>query len=190
VYYKMSGEMGGEPNVYMKELNNESAMVQSGKLITDPVKARIFELPFRFEMEVQVNEDDGSREAPRLMAYYDATQLMHKRLVEVLQAAGVDNLQTYPAVLSEAGVVADAQEYVVTNVVGAVACASVDKSDAIPFADRLFFNDLVIDLAQTRGLLMFRLSESLLDVLVHETVAKELMKHAFPYLVLTPLDEV
>jgi hypothetical protein len=188
LYFKMSGDIGGEPNVYMKELNNDSAMVQNGELITDPAEALIVELPFRFEMRTRRNED-GTRQEPRLMAYYDATQLMHSRLADALQSSGVDNLQTFPAVLSEDGKLAARQDYVVANIVGTVACASLDESDSIPFADRWFFNDLVIDASKTHGLLMFRLAESLLDVLVHETVAKKLMQHNFPYLVLTPLKQ-
>ena len=34
MYFKISGDIGGEPNVTMKKLNNESAMIRSGRLIT------------------------------------------------------------------------------------------------------------------------------------------------------------
>ena len=188
MYFKISGDIGGEPNVTMKKLNNESAMIRSGRLITDQAKAYIMELPFRFAMKVRRN-DDGTRQNPRFMAYYEATQLMQKRLFEALQRAGVDNLQSFPAVLSEDGVETPTQDYVVVNVVGTVACASVSESDSIPFADRLFFNDLVIDASKTNGLLMFRLAESLMDVLVHESVAEQLIKGDFPHLIITPLKQ-
>lgn len=189
MYYKMSSDMGGEPNVHMKMLNNKSAQIRSGRYVTDNQQAYIVQLPFRFEMKVRRNEEDDTRQVPRMMAYYEATQLMQKGLVSSLKAQGVDNVQEFPALLVEDGSPIEAQDYVVVNIVGTVACASVADSDSIPFADRLFFNDLVIDTSKTQGLLMFRLAESLIDVLVHESVAKPLIQEKHPYLVFTPLKQ-
>jgi hypothetical protein len=188
VYYKISGDTGGEPNVYMQALNNTSARIKSGEFIANLKERRIYELPFRFEMQVQRNAD-GSRQEPRLSAYYYARELMQKKLVEVLQSAGVDNLQVFPAVITEEGRDTRIEDYVVVNVVGLVACAAVGASDSMPFAGGLFFNDLVIDPTKTGSLLMFRLAESKMDVLVHERVVKKLQEHQFPFLVLTPLKE-
>lgn len=189
MYYKISGDIGGEPNVLMEALNNETARLQSGVFISDPKAKRISELPFRFNMKVRRNED-GSRQEPRLSAYYDASQLMRKDLVAALQRAGVDNLQVFPAIITDNERDTALEDYVVVNVVGLVSCAAVDASTAMPFAGGFFFNELVIDPARTGGLLMFRLAESKMDILVHDRVAKELQQHHFPFLVLTPLKEV
>lgn len=187
MYFKLSSDMGGEPNVYMKALNNESARVQNGHFIEDLEDKDIDELPFHFQMKVRQNED-GTRQEPRMSSYYYADELMHKKLVDVLKNSGVDNLQTFPAIITEEARDTIIEDYLVVNVVGLVACAAVDASDSIPFAGGLFFNNLVIEPKKAHGLLMFRLAESKLDVLVHERVAKELQKHDFPYLVLTPLE--
>ena len=188
MYYKISGDEGGEPNVYIKAINNTSARIKNGDLITNPSERRIHELPFRFEMKVRRNEDE-TRQEPRMSAYYYAAELMHKKLVQALQTEGVDNLQLFPAVIVELGSDIVIEDYVIVNVVGLVACAAISDSDSMPFADGLFFHNLVIDPNKTHGLLMFRLAESKLDVLVHERVAKKLMAQNFPYLVLTPLSE-
>lgn len=190
MYYKITGDMGGEPNVYMQALNNENARIRGGQLIKNLEDKGIDELPFRFQMKVRRNED-GTRQEPRMSAYYYADEIMHKQVVEVMTSVGVDNLQVFPAVISEqeqdtTNVIED---YVVVNVVGLVSCAAMDASDSMPFADGLFFNNLVIDPSKIGDLLMFRLAESKMDVLVHEKVAKELMKHNFPYLVFIPLKE-
>ena len=187
MYFKISGDQGGEPNVYIEPINNEFACIQEG-IIVDPEDQQI-ELPFRFNMKVRQNPD-ATRQNPRLRSYNPADELMHKDLLRAIQAAGVDNLQVFPAILSEKESDILIEDYVVINVVGLVSCAAVDASDSIPFADGLYFNKLVIDPAKTNGLLMFRLAESKMDVLIHESVAKILMKGNFPYLVLTPLEQV
>lgn len=189
MYYVMSSDLGAEPNVSMEALNNVSARLKRGEFISDPKARRIFEPQFRFNMSVQRNED-GTRQEPRLCAYYFARELMHRELVAALQRAGVDNLQLFPAVITEDGRDTSISDYFVVNVVGLVSCAAVGASDALPFAGGFFFNELVIDPARTRGLLMFRLAESQLDLLVHDRVASELKKHDFPFLVLTPLREI
>ena len=186
--YIMSGDEGGGPNVYLDAINNEFAMIQEGRFIADLKKEHI-ELPFEFSMKIRANPDESIQE-PRLEAYSPAKELMRKDLVQALQDAGVDNLQVFPAVLShkEKGLLI--HDYVVVNIVGLVSCAAVDDSDAIPIAGGYYFNELVINAADTNGLLMFRLAESKMDVLVHESVAKKIMAYNFPYLVFTPLAEV
>ena len=189
MYYRMTCDSGGEPNVYIEELSgNENARIRGGQFIGDPATKGIVELPFRFEMRVRRNADD-TRQEPRLSAYYYAVELMQKRLVEALRSAGVHNLQVWPAVITEQGTSAINEDYVVVNVVGLVAAASASASDSIPFADGVFFKNLVIDPRKAHGLLLFRLAESKMDVLVHEDVAKVLMKQNFQHLVLTPVEE-
>ena len=80
-------------------------------------------------------------------------------------------------------------DYVVVNIVGLVACAAVGESDALPFADGLWFNELVINPKDARGLLLFRLAESKMDVLVCESVARRIESLNLPFLTLEPLRE-
>lgn len=189
MFYKITNALGGEQNVFMKALNNQCASVRDGEFIDDLDEADIEELPFRFEMAVRRDERDGSRQEPRLSWYYDGRQLMHKQLVRALQDAGVDNLQVFAAILTEEGFDTVNEDYIVVNLVGLVACANVEKSSAMPFADGLFISELVIDAARTSGLLMFRLADSMMDVLIHESVAEKLIPMNIPYVTITPLVE-
>ena len=189
MYYTLSNHKGAEPNVFLQPLNNKFVIIGEGELITDHDDIDLDELPFRFEMRVRKNPD-GSTQEPQLQTYFDADELMHKDLVEALKEAGVDNLQTFPAELIRPDTNEVNTDYVVVNIVGLVACAAVDKSESLPFADGLYIHDLVIDPAKACGQLMFILAETKMDVLVHESVAKKLLARDFPFLVLTPVKEV
>jgi hypothetical protein len=188
VYYKLESDTGGEPNVYLEPLNNEFASTHEGTKITN-LEDEYIELPFRFNMKIRKN-DDGSYQEPRMRAYNPSDELMRIDLIKTLQDVGVDNIQCFPAILTHEGEEMYPAEYMVINLIGLIACASMDNSESIPFADGYFFNNLIIDPNKTYGLLMFRLAESKMDVLVHERVANELIKHNFPFLVLTPLEQV
>lgn len=180
--------MGGEQNVYMKAINNNFASVRDGEFIDDMEDADIDELPFKFDMKVRRNED-GTRQEPRLSWYYDSRQLMHKEMVKALTDAGVDNLQVFQAIITEEGIEKIIEDYVVVNIVGVVSCANVEESDSIPFAGGLFFKNLVIDPEKIHGLLMFRLAESMMDVLIHEDVANKLIPLNIPYVTISPLTD-
>ena len=141
------------------------------------------ELPYRFEMSV----DEG--EEPVIHAWYPGSNIMQQSMVDALHAAGVDNLQVFPAEVKREGSGDDVPGFVVVNIVGAVACADMSKSNAQPLADVSYFRDLVIDAKKTRDLLLFRVAESSMLVLVHEKVATQLKAATLAGLTLTPVKE-
>lgn len=105
--------------------------------------------------------------------------VMSARLSEALTAAGVDNIDYYPVILTntETG---ETYDYLAYNLVGKIAIADLVQSDytaydATPVAD-VGFKGLVIDEAKARGMLMFRLSENLSTILVHESVRDHVEK--------------
>lgn len=106
--------------------------------------------------------------------YYPAFHLMSQRMVDALQGAGATNLQIFSAQVRnlETGHVRD--DFVVVNIVGLISCAVDEKSQSTPIADRRYFLNLVIDETRARGVPVFRLAESQLDVIVCEEVAKAL----------------
>ncbi|MBL8914738.1 MAG: hypothetical protein JNM17_28795 [Archangium sp.] len=109
-----------------------------------------------------------------LMPFYNTPQIMRRDVLAALRDAGVDNLDTYAAVVkTEAGrVVSD--DYVAYNVIGVARAADLQRTRfAVENESRLIdasIERLSIDRSRTGGLLLFRLAESLRTVIVHESV--------------------
>lgn len=104
--------------------------------------------------------------------------LMSLRMLAALQHAGVDNLDTYEAVLRhEDGSVAS-EEYRAVNVIGVASVADEARSVyAVDMPDRLInasFDSLAIDEKRANGLLLFRLAEAVSGIVVHESVRRSL----------------
>jgi hypothetical protein len=105
--------------------------------------------------------------------------IMSTRLVKALREAGVDNIDTYPALLrnTETG---KTHPYEAVNIIGLVAAADLAKSewesfDAKPQFDTTF-ERLVIDPDAAGGSLMFRLAENTFAIVVHARVRDHLVK--------------
>jgi hypothetical protein len=148
-----------------------------------PAKESELELPFEFDLSV--DEDKGEL---RLSDYYSGDNLMSRKLVDTLRSCGVDNLQTFPAVITRDDNGESIDGYVVVNVIGMVAAADMGKSKTRPLVDVKFFEQLAIDPKHAKGLLMFRLAESKLDIIVAETVAKAIEAGKFQDVTLEPLE--
>lgn len=145
----------------------------------EPYDASAQELPARFSY--------ASAGGKPLAAYYSGKCLMLRALVEALQGAGVDNLQIFPAVLTEKSTEAVREDYCVVNVLGKVAAADMKQSQAISLGEGHVFTQLTVDSGKARGLLMFRLAESLVDVIVHQRVAQAVTAGQFRGVLLTPV---
>jgi hypothetical protein len=108
-----------------------------------------------------------------LLAMYDkAIPIMRNDLLETLRSAGVDNLQTFPAVVTEPGG-KQRNDYKAVNIVGLVAAADAERSTFMePAVDFLGadFESLVIDETQTGGALLFRLAEAPNAIVAHRSV--------------------
>jgi hypothetical protein len=114
-----------------------------------------------------------------IVDYISGKCLMSNRLADALEGAGVDNLQRFPAELVDAQSGAVNREFCVVNVVGLVAAADLQRSSALPLGQGWVFPSLTIDASKPLGLLMFRLAESLVDVIVHEQVASAIRAGSF-----------
>ncbi len=121
---------------------------------------------------------------PELFVYPELTwvpiPLMSRRLVQALQQAGVDNLQTFQTNLRT--VQGDnppaADTYLAVNIIGAVAGVDFEKAKVSPTSTETLvamdFDSLAIDDPKVRNLLMFRLAENTTAVIVHEAVQQRL----------------
>jgi hypothetical protein len=94
------------------------------------------------------------------------------RMVEVLQGAGVRNLDLYDVEVVDEVRGKTYTHYKAVNIVGRVSCADLEKSEYEPgYKPPLMeFGKLVLDESKTMGLPMFRLAESVQFILVSDAV--------------------
>jgi hypothetical protein len=145
----------------------------------------------RFEVElaepiiVELTVVDGYTGPPSDL--YDGNMcLMSARLVQVLEEAGVDNLQTFRALLRNSNT-GETHDYRAVNIVGAIAAADLSASnwtshDPDPRFD-VNFDALAVDATAARGAMLFRLAENTGVILVHERLRDRLQTADFPNLV-------
>ena len=97
-----------------------------------------------------------------------------------LKAAGVDNLQTYDAVIRDLTNGIEYKDYKAFNVVGKVAAADMGGSTMMGTSDITMidadFDRLVLDEAKCEGKLLFRLAENVTANIVDERVKVEIEK--------------
>lgn len=107
--------------------------------------------------------------------YQAPAVLMSTRLVQVLKAAGADNMDIYPVTITNTATNETYDTHVAVNIIGTVKAADLGRSEfdeRVP--ERLMsaaFDKLVIDDGAVCGLLLFRLAENLGAIVVHESVA-------------------
>ncbi len=110
--------------------------------------------------------------------------LMRKDLLDTLRAAGVNNLDAYPAELYYPDGSLAEGEYYIVNVIGVIAAADLVNSEYdVDQPENLIsmgFDSLAIDSEKTKGALMFRLAESIASVIVHEQVVKAVQAAGIP----------
>jgi len=181
MYYALTTD--GRENVYMgKEPGlNAHINLMMGRLLD--AKENEIDLPFRYTMTVTAGQE------PRFYGWYPGSFLMQLKLLDTIRSAGVDNLQVFPAEIRREDNNTEVPGYATVNIVGRVACAAPKKSASMPVGNLKYFTDLTIDPTKTAGQLLFRLRESPMVVLLHETVANVVEKGKFQGVVLTPVKE-
>lgn len=134
------------------------------------------------EVTVVPDNDFGA-----LLPLYDVPQIMHKNLYEALRAAGVDNIAVYKAIIRREDGSVVSEDYLAYNVIGVIQAADVGKTQFAPEnTSRMIdasIEKLSIDHSRGRGLLLFRLAESLRTVVVHERVKEEVERRRIPDIV-------
>jgi hypothetical protein len=115
---------------------------------------------------------DASYPGELLAMYDDSIPIMRDDLIDILVQAGVDNLQTFPALVRNLDG-SQRSDYKAVNIVGVVAAADMEHSTLMePAADFLGadFESLVIDERRAAGPLIFRLAEAANAIVVHRSV--------------------
>lgn len=111
--------------------------------------------------------------------------VMSRTLVRLLENTGVDNLQTFPAIIKSKDAQTSWDEFFAVNIVGSIACADLDASEFRTISEGgpgirtlLVMKKLVIKKeAVPRDLLLFRLNEDPLWMIAHETVVRALKEN-------------
>lgn len=182
MYYRLDSDSGTE-NVFFERESHPFELMIDGTPLPDDTP-----VPFEFSMEVDTDEE-GEEQPPRMLAFVSEPCLMQKRFLQVLQSAGVDNIQAFPAVVTDSNSGKKYKDYLAANVIGMVSCANVGESTTSPLADVYYFQDLVIDPGKTGDLRLFRLAESQMEIIVDEKVAQAIEAGGFDGVVLEPLRE-
>lgn len=140
------------------------------------------QLPLRFVSNFTKDEPPGHLIGSRF-------PVMSIDLVSVLQDNGVDNLQTFPAVIQDSDMTTEWKNYLAVNIIGAIECADLDKSeygvitpgDGQSIRPLLVMKKLVIRKDLILGdILLFRLKEDPLWMVAHERIVNILKENSVP----------
>jgi hypothetical protein len=135
-----------------------------------------------FEVPEPILYDLDPERPGNLKVLFDAEPIpaMHVSLLDALLDCGVDNLQTYDAVLRDLDKGIEYKDYKAFNVVGLVAAADMSQSTMMGTSDSVMvdadFDRLVIDESKCRGQMLFRLAENITAIIVHERIKEEVEK--------------
>jgi hypothetical protein len=113
--------------------------------------------------------------------------LMRDDLVEALQAAGVDNLELFAAVIKDTLTGAEHTNFKAFNIVGVIAAADMGKSVLMGTSESTMidadFESLAIDEKKAAPFRLFRLAESVNAIMVDDVVKGEVERRAIPGMV-------
>ena len=163
MYYSLINNIRYESNIVIREPNNLPAEVSfiSGKVITIPIKTPL-------EFTTNAVQGDKIRDFLR-----GSITLASKRFLDILQGAGVDNLQVFPVVIKSEKDKTTWDNYYAVNVLGAISCADLERSEYDEIMPgHYIFDELAIDAAKAKGALLFRLHEHTPTILMHFNVGK------------------
>lgn len=146
---------------------------RGGERITDPVPQ-----PLVYTLS---NSYEGH---PQPMYYAEAIPVVRDDVVAVLDAAGVDNIQYFDAVLRDTAAGRDYTDYKAYNIVGLLSCADMDASTMMGTSDSSHldadFDRLVLDESRVGGALLFRMAENVSAIVVHESVKAAIEASGIP----------
>lgn len=173
-YFVMVGE-GVYPSVSIEKEPDLGAPWFSGTKVEGEVPN-----PLIFTCEKRRDEIG----TPKHLYAENATPIMSAELRAALTAAGIDNIEYFPAILRDPKTKKEFTNYFAFNIVGAVAAADMGKSKLMGTSDSTMldadFDSLVIDPDSARGMLLFRLAENLSAIITHESVKEVVEKREIP----------
>lgn len=104
--------------------------------------------------------------------------IMSKRFVNLLKDAGVDNFQLFPAIIKSKVDDTIWDDYFGVNILGLISCADLSKSTYSEIMPGHYkFRELAIDAEKAKGVLLFRLEESITEIIIHRSVGRYIRDH-------------
>ena len=139
-------------------------------LALDFTNGSLISMPIAEPVQFTTNASAGER----LPDFWDSSiPAMSKRFVELLEGAGVTNLQKFSATVTSTEVQSVWKDYYAVNILGLIACVDFNKSEYTEiFPGSFSFDKLAIDATKTNGLLLFRLQEDPAIILIHKSIGK------------------
>jgi hypothetical protein len=131
-------------------------------------------IPVPFELTMR-------RPGKLLDFYYAPLPVMRMDLYKALLHAGIDNMDVYPARITDPLTGDVWTDHMLVNVIGRVSAADGERSGSERLSNEFdageFFDNLVIDDQRTRGVHMFRLAENLSYWVASERVRDVMLGH-------------
>jgi Immunity protein family (Imm11) len=147
-------------------------------------------ITFPTPLDYVLEKDPDDPEDCNIKMLYDnkAIPVMHNTLVEALQSTGVNNLELFPARITNPNTGKVHEDYQAFNVVGLVSAADLENSTLMNEADTptlldTDFDSLVIDESKTMGFRLFRLAENCSAIVVDEKVKAAIEERGIPGIV-------
>jgi hypothetical protein len=142
-----------------------------------------FETPVTFDLDI----DSEGRRLPTLFTV--PVFVARRNFADTLRSAGVDNIDTYPAVITDPETGRQLTEYEVINILGTVACTDLGASATIELGEGL----RMIDRPVLRGdavpeAHIFRLAEDTLQIIVDDAVRDRVLAVGFEDVYFEPLE--
>ncbi|MDF1553070.1 MAG: hypothetical protein P1P84_08415 [Deferrisomatales bacterium] len=137
-------------------------------------------LPDTFHLQLDVEQGEAL-----VPMFNPGILVMHDDMISTLRIAGVDNFQTFSAVISDEVRNVIHTNYKVVNIIGKVACANLSMSQHTAHGEPIMdvdFDSLVIDESRTHGLLMFRLAECVSAIVIADSVREALQEAGIKHL--------
>jgi len=139
-------------------------------------------MPLEYVLEV---EDEEPESKIKMLYGNKAFPVMHNSLLEALKTAGVNNLELFPARITDPNTGKVHEDYQAFNVVGLVSAADLENSTLMNESDTptlldTDFDSLVIDENKTMGFRLFRLAENCSAIVVSEEVKAAVEERNIP----------
>lgn len=140
--------------------------------------------PLEYELDSYYGKDCKIK----MMYGNKAIPIMHNKLIDILISAGVNNLELFPAKITNPNTGEVHKDYHAFNIVGLVSATDLDAS-TLMHPDAKFgmldtdFENLVIDEKKANEFHLFRLEENCSAICVSEQVKNAIEKNGIPGIV-------
>jgi hypothetical protein len=150
------------------------------------ISGRRFPPDFPAPVTFDIDTDEEGRRLPTLFTV--PVFLARREFLALLNDAGVDNVDAYPAVIRDPDTGRLIRDYLALNVVGLVASADLAASEYAELGPGLLAIDrVVLDPKRTPDALMYRLAEDPLQIIVADSIAERVRAAGFDDVYLNPL---